>query len=210
MAVSDPAMKLCVSRETYSFSTYSARATLTVSKPTDCSSTVTPVTDPTQQIVSNAASSLTAAVTGLATCLSDLPTVDVTTGLDIASDFNLICAGLATPVKSTSGDYTVTVVCVATPTGLTVTVTADHERVYSPCIKTFIADLSGVSVTVVSNPTFTTAASAKRAVQDSSTTVTASSTIPGSAVCNTYGCSSATGVFGSLLVTVAMFLMYWF
>jgi len=146
------------------------------------------------------------AATNIITCLTNLQTlVDSVTGVMIAAQCDFSLVGVATPKTTNSGvTYEVDVYTAFVAKAGTTAITADHRRVYCPCVKGYIGDLTGVTANSDCTEASWTVTGKKRAISQSSSASTYRGTVPGSGVQSQYGSSSPST---TVIAHVGLFLV---
>jgi hypothetical protein len=132
------------------------------------------------------------AATKVIKCLTDLqPKVDDKTGLRLADQVDFSLVGVATPVAA-GGDYKVDVYTAFIAKTGTTGITADHRRMYCPCVRAYVGDLTNVAPNSDCSEAAWTVKTKKRATEDTSSSEgTYHGTVPGTGVNQMYGSPSS-------------------
>jgi len=178
--------------------------------PSSTGTVVTPTgRDTLSKLVSGMSNSISTAVNNLVTCLTSLQTqVDSVTGLTVAAQVDFVMVGVNTPSVKANGDYDVDVYASFVAKAGTPAVTSDHRRVYCPCIKGYVGDLTRLQPNSDCTDASWTVTGKKRGVSQTSQSQTSTyhGTVPGSGVQQQYGSPSSTVIahVGLFLVMVLL------
>jgi len=196
-----------------------AATAIITTKPPTCTATgtssgvtVTPTgTDTLSKLVSAASTNAQGATTNLVQCLTNLQNqLDPATGVNIAAQVDFVFVGINTPVKdSTTNNYNVDVYASFVAKVGTPAITSDHRRVYCPCIKGYVGDLTKVQPTSPCDDTAWTVGTQKRGISQTTQSGTSAyhATVPGSGVQSQYGASASPVVVAHVALFLVMILL---